>query len=151
MYFISSDHRGFETKNNLIERMRNNGVHLVDLGPFEFIETDDYPLFAFELAEDVAKDLSQNKGILICSSGSGMVIAANKVKKIRAARVINVEEAVLSRQHNDANILVLSSLTLDYDLYVNIILEWLKTPFSNEERHVRRIKEITDYENGNAD
>jgi len=146
MYYIASDHKGFEVKKNLIDKMRYKGVHLVDLGPFEFIPTDDYPLFAFELAEEVAKDVVLNKGILICSTGSGMVIAANKVKGIRAVEVGNIEEAVLARQHNDANVLVLSLLALDYEMYIDIVLSWLGTSFSFEERHLRRLKEITDYE-----
>jgi ribose 5-phosphate isomerase B len=149
MIYISSDHKGFEIKNKLKEMMMLRGIHIADLGPFEFVPTDDYPLFAFELCQEVVKDSVLNKGILICSTGTGMVIAANKVKGIRAGEVGNVEEAKLSRLHNDCNVLVLSMVELDYDLYADIIEAWLKTPFSFEERHVRRLKQITDYENAN--
>ena len=146
MYYIASDHAGFEVKNNLKDKMRMQGIHLVDLGPTVLDPGDDYPLYALDLAQEVAGDVMLNKGILICSSGAGMVIAANKVKGVRAAEIANVDEAVLSRQHNDANVLVLSKLALDYELYTRIIKVWLTTPFSFEERHLRRIKEITDYE-----
>lgn len=147
MIYISSDHKGFEIKNKLIEIMRERGVHISDQGPFELNPTDDYPLYAFELAELVVKDTVLNKGVLICSSGTGMGIAANKVKGIRAGEVGSVEEAKLARLHNDCNVLVLSLLALDYDLYAEIIEAFLKTPFSYEERHIRRLREITDYEN----
>ena len=146
MYYIASDHGGFEIKNNLIPLLRNQGIHLVDLGPTQLVEVDDYPLFAFDLAKEVAKDVFTNKGILMCKTGAGMVIAANKVKGIRAAEAYSIKEVELSRQHNDANILVLSQIELNYELYTQLILKWLKTPFSFEERHLRRLKEITDYE-----
>jgi ribose 5-phosphate isomerase B len=149
MIYIASDHKGFEIKNKLIELMRDKGVHISDLGPYKLEPADDYPLFAFELSKKVAEDFTLNKGILICSSGTGMGIAANKVKGIRAGEVGSVKEAELARLHNDSNVLVLSMLELDYDLYAEIIDVWLKTPFSYEERHIRRLKEISDYENAN--
>lgn len=146
MIYISSDHKGFEIKNKLIDLMREKGIHLSDLGPFSLVPTDDYPLFALELSKKVLEDPVLNKGILICSSGTGMVIAANKVKGIRAGDVGSAEEAKLARLHNDSNVLVLSLLELDYDLYSQIIEIWLNTPFSYEERHIHRLKEISDYE-----
>ena len=146
MIYISSDHKGFEIKNRLKELMREKGIHITDLGPYSFEPTDDYPLFAFELSQKVMEDPILNKGILICSSGTGMGIAANKVKGIRAGEVGSIEEAKLSRLHNDCNVLVLSMLELDYDLYTEMIEVWLKTPFSYEERHIRRLNEISDYE-----
>lgn len=149
MIYISSDHKGFEIKNRLIEIMRERGVHISDLGPFKLYPEDDYPLYAFDLGEKVAEDTVLNKGILICSTGTGMCIAANKVKGIRAGEVGSVEEAKLARLHNDCNVLVLSLVALDYELYADIIEAFLKTPFSFEERHIRRVKEITDYENAN--
>ena len=149
MIYISSDHKGFEIKNKLIELMREKGVHISDMGPYSMEPTDDYPLFAFELSKKVAEDFTLNKGILICSSGTGMGIAANKVKGIRAGEVGSLKEAELARLHNDSNVLVLSTLELDYDLYTEIIDVWLKTPFSYEERHIRRLKEISDYEDAN--
>ena len=149
MIYIASDHKGFEIKNKLIELMREKGVHISDLGPYSMEPTDDYPLFAFELSNKVAEDFTLNKGILICSSGTGMGIAANKVNGIRAGEVGSVKEAELARLHNDSNVLVLSMLELYYDLYTEIIDVWLKTPFSYEERHIRRLKEISDYEDAN--
>ena len=147
MIYIGSDHAGFEVKEAVKDYLASIGMLYKDMGPYEFIKEDDYPLFAFDLAEKVAQDSVLNKGILICSTGTGMCIAANKVKGIRAGEVGSVEEAKLARLHNDCNVLVLSLTALDYDLYAQIIEAFLKTPFSFEERHIRRIKEITDYEN----
>ena len=87
-----------------------------------------------------------NYGVLICGTGIGMCIAANKIKGIRCANVHNIEEAFLSRSHNDANIIALSS-SLNKELAYRLIDRFINTPFSNEERHIKRIKKITDIEN----
>ena len=150
MYFIASDHAGFDIKKELIDVTGDDGLHLADIGPFEMLEGDDYPLFAFELCESLLKDIQKSRGILICASGSGMVIAANKVHGIRAARCTSMEEAYLARQHNDANVLVLSKIGYESFLYAEIIKTFIETPFSFDERHVRRLAEIEDYEENEA-
>ncbi|HOY46651.1 MAG TPA: RpiB/LacA/LacB family sugar-phosphate isomerase [Candidatus Dojkabacteria bacterium] len=145
MIYIASDHRGLETKKSIMDFLKENGMQYQDAGPYEFNQNDDYPLFAFELAELVVKNNA--KGILICSTGSGMAIAANKVKGARAVFVESLEAARLSREHNDCNILVLDNMTYDPQKDHEIIKIWYNTPFSGEERHIRRLKEISDYEN----
>lgn len=139
MIGIASDHGGYELK----EKLKNllTDYEIKDYGT-NSLESVDYPIYAFKLAEDI-KDEKIEKGILICTSGIGMSIAANKVKGVRCAKVDTVNEAKMTRLHNDANVIAISG---DNENYKEIINTFLNTEFSNEERHIRRIKEITDYE-----
>lgn len=109
MIYIASDHRGYEVKEKIKEYLREKGLDVKDIGPYDYNKEDDYPDFAFMLGEAVVK--GKGRGIIICGTGIGMSIAANKVKGIRAAKVDNIEEAKLSREHNDANVLVLGYTT----------------------------------------
>lgn len=149
MLYIASDHAGLQIKFEIIPMLKDLGILQYDLGPFELDPNDDYPLYAFMLAEKVAAN-PEDKGILICGTGGGMCIAANKVKGIRAAEAESVKEAKLIKEHNNANILILSMLCFDPVLYKEIIKTWYETPFSADERHVRRINQITQYENGDT-
>jgi len=149
MVYIASDHEGLEIKIQVIGILNDLGIAQTDLGPYELDPLDDYPLYAFKLCSKVMSE-PDAKGILICGTGAGVCIAANKVKGIRAAEAESVDEAKLIREHNDANVLILSQLDFNYDLYKQIVATWYNTPFSGEERHVRRLKEISDYENGNT-
>ena len=145
MVYIATDHRGFEIKKKINGYFQDHGIIFTDIGPFELHPEDDYPLFAFELCENVLKDPG-SKGVLICGTGGGMCIAANKVIGIRAAEAESPEEAILIRTDDDANVLVLSKLEYDPEHIMLIIEAFLNTEFSNAERHVRRLKEISDYE-----
>jgi ribose 5-phosphate isomerase B len=142
MIYIASDHAGFELKNKVAEFLNEIQKEYEDLGPHTFDPTDDYPNFAKLVVERVLHD-TNNTGILICDTGIGMDITANKFKGIRAALCHDTFQAMRAKMHNSANILVLSS---EYegksDIYKEIITTFLNTPFSNEERHIRRIKEI---------
>lgn len=141
---ITSDHRGFEIKKEIIEYLKKNNIEVKDNGCFT-LGACDYSLYGISLAEAVAnKDVTY--GIAICGTGIGMSIACNKVKGIRCARVVNKEEARLAKKHNNANMLALSA---EYDLntFLDIINTFINTEFSNEERHIRRIEKITNYEN----
>lgn len=141
---ITSDHRGFEIKKEIIEYLKKNNIEVKDNGCFT-LGACDYSLYGISLAEAVAnKDVTY--GIAICGTGIGMSIACNKVKGIRCARVVNKEEARLAKKHNNANMLALSA---EYDLntFLDIINNFINTEFSNEERHIRRIEKITNYEN----
>lgn len=149
MVYIASDHAGLEIKETVIEILKDLGILQCDLGPFELDPEDDYPLYAIMLAEKVAANPA-DRGILICGTGAGMCIAANKVKGIRAAEAESAKEATLIRQHNDANVLILSRMCYEPHLYKEIIETWYNTPFSNEERHIRRLNQIKAYENGNT-
>lgn len=139
MIGIASDHGGYELKEKIKNELTN--YEIKDYGT-NSLESVDYPIYAFKLSEDI-RDKKIEKGILICTSGIGMSIAANKVKSVRCAKVDTLEEAKMTRLHNDANVIAISG---DNPNYLEIIKTFLETEFSNEERHVRRIKEITDYE-----
>lgn len=145
MIYIASDHNGFEAKTKIIAFMEASNLDYQDLGPFQFEKTDDYPDYAFPLAERVVAENAI--GILLCGSGTGICIAANKVKGARAAYVESVEHAIKAREDDDANILVLDSMTFSPVVDFPIIETFLNTKFSEAERHIRRIKKISDYEN----
>jgi len=144
---IATDHNGVKEKQEIIKYLENKNIEILDLSK-ENTSTDDYPDFAFSVAECV-KNNECNFGILLCGTGIGMSIAANKVKGIRCAHVSNIEEAYHTRVDNNANILALSYKN-DLDTIFNIIDKFIETPFSNESRHVRRINKITEYEGQNG-
>jgi len=136
---IGADHAGFMLKEHLKKFLQKKGYTMKDLGAHKLIKGDDYP----DYAEKVAKAVQRGgKGILLCGSAEGICIAANKFRKIRAVPVWTLQNAKLSRQDNDANILCLSGWELPKKKAEQIALTWLKTPFSGEKRHVRRIKKI---------
>lgn len=141
--YIASDHGGFELKQQLINWLSENEYEVADMGPFELQPEDDYPEYAFPVAEKVATEEGV-LGILICRSGNGMAIAANKVAGIRAALCFTPEHAAKSREHDHANILVLDA---DYsETQSEILTAFLNTEPSADERHVRRVAEIAKYE-----
>jgi len=139
---LASDHAGFELKEALKEFLSSHEV--VDFGTFSS-ESVDYPDFGFKAAEAVASGVCE-RGILICGSGIGMSITANKVNGIRAALCVSTEFAKLSRNHNDANILVLPGRFVSRHFAGEIIGVWLSEKFEGG-RHQRRIEKIKKYEN----
>ncbi|MEW5758774.1 MAG: ribose 5-phosphate isomerase B [Candidatus Omnitrophota bacterium] len=136
---IGSDHGGFKLKNELVNFLKQKKIIVEDLGTHSE-DSCDYPIVAFNVAKKVSKD-KNSKGILICKSGIGNSIVANKVKGIRAALCYNLLSAKLSRQHNDANILVLGARFTKKELAKKIALTWLKTDFEGG-RHLRRVNQI---------
>ena len=142
MIGIASDHGGYETKEEIKKYLEANNYKVVDYGT-DSLESVDYPIYALKLYKGY-QNKEIEKGIVICTTGIGMSIACNKIKGIRCAKVDNKEEAYLTRSHNDSNILALSSKNKDA---IEIVKIFIETPFSNEERHARRIKEIMDLEN----
>jgi len=144
MIYLASDHRGFDAKEQLKVFLKSLNFDFEDLGPFEYNDDDDYPDYAFKLGETVVKNSA--KGIIICGSGVGVNIAANKVRGVRAGYSESVENAVKSRTDDNTNILVLDNMTFNPDTDFPIVRTWLTTEFSNEERHKRRLKKIADYE-----
>ena len=145
LIYIASDHAGFEMKNKLKSFLESFGYKVKDVGAHEFISTDDYPDYAVKLCDEVLK--TNAKGILICGSGQGMCIAANKIKGIRASLCWNELVAKQARQHVDSNVLCLAGRFLSFDDAKRITMTWLKTKFSNEDRHRRRISKISMIEN----
>lgn len=134
--YIGSDHAGFRLKQAVKKWLKS----YEDLGAFEYNKNDDYPVFAAKVGKKVAE--TNSRGILICGSGHGVCIAANKVKGIRAAAVNNTFDAKITRQHNDANVLCLSGWKMSNAKARNIINVFLKTKFTNAARHKRRINLI---------
>lgn len=141
---IASDHRGYNLKQQILEAL-NGKYDITDLGT-DSTESTDYTKYAFKLGEKVANN-EFDRGILICGSGIGISIAANKVKGIRCAKVSSQEEAYYTRVDNDANVISFGEKML-LDDALEIIETFIRTEFSNLEKHNRRINDITMYENG---
>lgn len=144
--YLGTDHAGFELKEHIKSYLKDQGYEVEDCGAFTFDKNDDYPDFIAKAAERVSKD-SASKGIIFGKSGAGECIVANKIKGIRAVLGFNRENVKLSRLHNDANVLSLGCAFVNDDLAKELIKLFLETPFSNEERHKRRIDKITKIEN----
>lgn len=142
--YLGADHAGWERKEKVKEWLAADGLVVEDLSNPEMDPGDDYPDIAFRVAERVAAE-TETQGILICRSGLGMCLAANRVKGIRAATVYNVWAAEASRRDNDADILCLPGKILEDEEIKKIIKVWLTTNFSGEERHLRRVKKIENY------
>jgi len=144
MIYIGADHAGYNLKEELKKYLQESGFEFEDLGNKELEMGDDYPDFAFEVAKKVAE--TGEKGIIICGTGIGSCIAANKVKGARAALAWDEFTAVQSREHNDANVLCLGGRVLDAETAKKIVRLWLETKFSGEERHLRRLGKIKEIE-----
>ena len=137
--FISSDHAGFKLKETIKDYLINKKIKIEDLGPKDD-KSVDYPDYAHKVAKKVTLNKS-NVGILVCGSGTGMNIAANKHKKIRAAQCFNLKSTKLSRLHNDANIITLGSRLITKKNALRFVSIFLNTKF-NGGRHSKRIKKI---------
>ncbi|MFH1099070.1 MAG: RpiB/LacA/LacB family sugar-phosphate isomerase [Candidatus Uhrbacteria bacterium] len=143
---IGADHAGFALKEEMKRWLREWDCRVIeDVGAYALDPNDGYPEYAFAVAERVAAD-NTRRGVLICGSGQGVCTAANKVRGIRASIVGDAEEARLSRAHGNTNVLCFAGWNADHAVIREALRVWLETPFSNEERHVRRLRQITDYE-----
>lgn len=143
---FANDHRGYELKEKLKEKLSELGYEIKDYGTYS-TDSVDYPDFAFELSKAVVEK-EVDYGVAICGSGIGISIACNKVKGIRCARVTTVNDAIVTRNDNDSNIVAFSG-DLSEELALEIIKTFITTPHSIEEKHHRRVKKITDYEENN--
>ncbi len=141
---IASDHAGLRLKEKVKRYLKRKKIKYEDLGTDSFTPVD-YPDYALKVAEKVIKN-KNTRGILICGTGTGMTIAANKVKGIRAVAAYDAYSAKMSRIDNDTNVLGLRGRFFPFEKIRKIISVWLDTPFSREKRHKRRIKKIADYE-----
>jgi ribose 5-phosphate isomerase B len=142
--YFAADHAGFELKQALVTYVRDMlGHEVVDCGAHEFDPEDDYPAFMRAAAESVSKD-PHARGILLGGSGQGEAIVANRTSGVRAVVFYggNTEILTLSREHNDANVLSLGARFMNIEEATEAVSVWLATPFSNEERHIRRITDI---------
>ncbi|MCK4236966.1 MAG: ribose 5-phosphate isomerase B [Candidatus Krumholzibacteria bacterium] len=141
---VGSDHRGFPLKERIVRMLGGEGYDVLDLG-CSGTDSVDYPDFAFPVAERVAGGEAE-RGILVCGSGIGMSVAANKVRGIRAALCRTVGDARMTRRHNDSNVLTLSEQSMEDPDVLDLVRVWIETPFEGG-RHKRRIDKITAYEN----
>lgn len=139
---VGSDHAGFLLKQEILDFLAQQEVEYRDFGVFSE-QRADYPDTGVEVAEAVANG-EFDRGILVCATGIGMSIVANKVPGVRAALCRDVECAVLSRQHNNANVLVLGAHATDSETAKEIVRAWLSTEFPGEERHARRVRKIAE-------
>lgn len=142
MLYIGADHRGFKIKEEIKKFLAEQKYEFLDMGNVKYDPSDDYTDFAKAVAEKVSQDLQNSKGILICGSGVGVDITANKFHGVRSALADDITTAKQSREHNDTNILSLPADEVDFELTKKIISTWLETPFSNGEKYKRRIDKI---------
>ena len=137
---LGSDHAGYNLKEKMKEYLASQNNEVKDFGTYSS-DSCDYPDFAKPVAESVAKK-EYDRGIVVCGSGVGVSITANKVPGIRAVIAYNEEIAKQSREHGDCNVLALGEKYMDFESAKKIVDIWLKTPFSNDPRHIRRINKI---------
>lgn len=147
--FLGADHRGFELKEKLKEWLKDHGYSVEDMGAHALDPADDYVDFAAAVAEKMASSSPDDRGILLCGSGHGMDVAANKFKGVYAALAPDAASAIQARQHGDNRLIVLASDALIPSTALDIVKAWFETPFSGEERHVRRLRKIQEIEEKN--
>jgi ribose 5-phosphate isomerase B len=140
MIALGSDHGGYELKTEIMEHLKEKGIEFKDFGSYSK-ESCDYPVYAKKVAESILSK-ECNLGILVCGTGIGISITANKIKGIRAALCHDCFSAEATRLHNDANILALGGRVVGAGLALKIVDTFLETPFSEDDRHIRRISQI---------
>ena len=144
MIYIGADHRGFRLKEEIKKWLETEHYESRDLGANDYDKNDDYPDISIKVAETAAID--NGKGILVCGSGAGASIAANKVRGIRAGLCTSEKQARAARTDDDINVLVLSADSVSVDDNIKIVSVFLATMFASEERYIRRINKIKTYE-----
>lgn len=144
MIYIGADHRGFNLKEKIKEWLSEWGFDFVDAGNSVYDKDDDYPLIAFKLVEKTVAD--KGKGILVCGSGVGVAVAANKVTGARAGLCFSEKQTRDARNDDDMNVLCLSSEIVEEELNRAIVKTFLETHFGSEEKYIRRINQINNYE-----
>jgi len=147
--YLGSDHAGFDLKEKIKDLLDESGYKYIDSGNLKLEPGDDYPDYAYKVAKNVAQ--TNSRGILICDSGVGVCIVANKINGIRAVVGYNTRIAKMSRLHNDTNILCLGQDYISPDRARKIVQTWLETDFSDEKRHQRRLDKINKIEHKEID
>lgn len=144
--YIGSDHKGFQLKSYIESLLRNQGYEVFDVGNKKYDENDDYPDFVKKLVERVLKEYDKSRGVLMCGSGAGVDIVANKYPGIRSSLVFNPNQAFDVRNDDDANVLSLPANYISEEEAKKIVVTWLETPFSGKSHHKRRLEKIRDIE-----
>lgn len=142
LIYLGADHRGFELKEKIKKFLMERAYPISDLSSTTLTPDDDYPEIAKKVADKVSIDFDRTRAILICGSGVGMCVVANKYPNVRASLSFSADQAYDSRKEDDANILCLASSHTNEEDALKIITAWLQTPFSEEERHRRRLRQI---------
>lgn len=145
MIYIGADHAGWKLKQEIIGWLKEEGHQVKDMGAKILKQDDDYPDFAFPVAEKASQQ-SDSFGILICRNGIGMSIAANKVKGARAGLCTSIGQVITARAHNNCNVLVLPADFVDEEKAIKILKTFLQADFTDEKRHQRRLGKIKEYE-----
>ncbi|PIP55837.1 MAG: ribose-5-phosphate isomerase [Candidatus Zambryskibacteria bacterium CG22_combo_CG10-13_8_21_14_all_42_17] len=142
--FVGADHAGFKLKERLVPFLKKLGHEVKDMGAFEYNENDDYPDFMLPIANEVSQNPKEVRAILVGGSGQGEAMVANRFKNVRATVWYGGNEEILklSREHNDANILSIGARFVEVENALKNVEVWLDIPFTNQERHERRIKKI---------
>jgi ribose 5-phosphate isomerase B len=146
---IATDHAGLEFSTRLQHHLSDQGHEVVDHGPLDYDPVDDYPAFCIRAAEAVVRDQAEGVtalGVVFGGSGNGEQIAANKVRGVRAALAWSTATAELAREHNDANVIAIGARQHTFEEAASFIDTFIATPFSQDERHVRRIAQVGAYE-----
>ena len=142
MIYLGADHRGFQLKEEIKKFLAGKKYEFEDMGNFAYDTNDDYTDFAKLVANKVSEKPEGRKGVLICGSGVGVDITANKFRRVRSALADDVATAKQSREHDDANVLSLPANEVGFELAKQILETWLTTPFSNGEKYKRRIDKM---------
>ena len=142
MIYLGADHRGFRLKEEIKKFLAEKNYQFEDMGNFKYDPNDDYTDFAKLVAQKVSEKPEEHKGILICGSGVGVDITANKFHGVRSALADDIATAKQSRQHDDTNVLSLPADEMGIGLAKKIVNVWLSTPFSNGEKYKRRIDKM---------
>lgn len=140
--YIGTDHNGYKDKEQIIRYLKDLGHEVIDDGNEQSDPADDFPLYASKVVKDVLINPDGSRGILLCGSGQGMCMAANRYKGIRACLCRDENDAHSARYEDDANVLCLSADNTSWPYIEKILITWLNTIFSNEPRYVRRVKEL---------
>ena len=148
MLYLGSDHRGYKVKADIEKYLKSRKVAFVDVGDKKLKPGDDYPDYSKKVAAAVSKDPAKNSGIVLCGSGQGVCIVANKYKNVRAVVAWDEAVAVASRHDDDANVLCLPADFVSPEMCERIVAKFLNTKFSFEKKHIRRLEEISDIEHG---
>lgn len=145
MIYIGADHRGFQLKEKIKKHLQESGIEFEDMGNDHLNPHDDYVDFAHKVADEV-RTHHDNKGIVLCGSGVGVDIVANKIDGIRCALVFDLPRAVQAREHENANMIALPADTINESQAIDMVEAFLDTPFSHEARHQRRLHKLEEIE-----
>jgi ribose 5-phosphate isomerase B len=144
--YISGDHRGFAHKNDIKNYLVASGYEVVDCGPQELVADDDYPDFAKEVGRSVSMNPENGRGIVICASGVGASIVANKFDGVRCGLCLSPDHAIAAKEDDDANVLAIAADFMNAETAKKAISAWLQASFKSDPRYLRRVQKIRDIE-----